>query len=450
MKILRKYLLRILVLLLGASSIYKEKILGKPLFPQTTNEKDLYQLFQLAKTQIPYYKKYLPNPSTEDSNFIRTFDKIDFILEKNVLKNDLSQILNPNKFNNKNVLDYHNHLFRTIFKIFSYNIFIPMNTSGSSGSPLYFYKSKEDTFRFVIQFLEIARYHGWKENEPYMICLQEGVYSQLTVLKPLFLFTGMPLFLFKKIDKKSAESFVRMLNRNKPSILFSFPSYISEMAAQIKKHNIPINISLKAIHCTGEMLFDHQRKILEEVYQTKVYNIYATNELSLIGTECEIQDGIHIFESHIFLESSKEQKILGTVLDQDYMPLIKYDTGDRGIIKYEKCSCGIKGKKITNLEGRIEEYLLDHKEGKVYASYLRQLLLRANEEYNNSILRAQFIQKKNKDIKFIIQLITKEYSDEVIKYLTVNLKDDYNFNANGTIVETLFQEKGKFKFLIKE
>lgn len=456
MKTMRKYLLRFFFFLIGESKLYYEMVVENKLFPQETDPKELLELLIEAKKNVPYYQKHLPNYPELGPNFLSEYEKMDFKLEKAELKKDIYQILNPRIFKKENIIDYEHGLFRALFKIFKKDVFVPLQTGGSTGNPLHFYRSKHSGLRFLLQFLAIAKYTGWQEGEGYMVCFQQGAYSQLAFIGFLMKLLGLPLFLFEHIDAETTKDFVKKLNKHKPTILFGFPSYLSEFASLIKKKELKIIPSLKAIQCAGEMLFDNQESIIKEVFGTNIVNMYGSNEQALAGitamagTKCDKHSGLHIFERYVFLENDNEGQILTTVMDSNYMPLIKYATGDRGEIRYEECCCGIKGKKLINLEGRIEEYLLDTKGEKIFASYLRQLIQRVNEDFYDAVLRSQFKQKKSGELSFQIQLMDKEHAESVLKYLTNKIGGELGLKVEGEVVDKLFQEKGKFKFLIRE
>lgn len=450
MKIVRKYLLRFLVLIIGARKIYREKIIDGKLFSQKAKVSDLVQLIKHAKQKVPYYKNHLPKMDFKEKSIFKSFAQMNFKLQRSVLKEDISQVMDPNVIEPGNFIDNRHSLLKNLTKVFRSNLLIPLNTGGSSGNPLHFYRTKESGIVFLLQFIECAKYHGWEEGEAFMVCMQEGVYSQLGLIKKVLSLFGFPMFMFKRIDKQCAQRFIKLLNKSKPTIIFSFPSYLSELSVHLQNQQSEPKSKIKAILCAGEMLFDHQRKMMEDVFKTKIYNLYGSNEMGLMAMECKKQNNLHIFEKYVYLENDNKGQILETTLGEFYMPLIKYNVGDKGIIKLEKCSCGIKGKKIINLEGRIEEYLISGKRKKVYASYLRQLILKANEDFNNSILRVQFVQKKSGKLIFYIQLIDKSQEKAVLQRLISRLKNDLHLKVSGKIVDKLFQKKGKFKFLIRE
>ena len=128
--------------------------------------------------------------------------------------------------------------------------------------------------------------------------------------------------------------------------------------------------------------------------------------------------------------------------------LIKYNIGDTGKIVYEKCKCGVSGKKIRKLQGRIEDYILNRNKKKVFASYLRQFILSANEKCENAIIRAQFIQKKNLNLIDKLQLFKQ--NKELGDYIKHTLAKDLGIKVEIEVIRHLIQERGKFKLVIRE
>ncbi len=446
-----KFVLRAVVFILGFSKIYKNRIFDKKLLPQRTNPESLRRIYDYAKQNVPYYQKHLLKIEEKTENFIEAFQNLKFVLRKQVLKEDIYQIMDTAVIKHVPIINYKNPV-RSFFQILTSNALIPVNTGGSTGSPLHFFKTKEIGLKMLTTLLQIAHFHGWEEGEPILSIWQKGLYSQLDFLNKPAGLVGAPLFTFEQIDTDVTKEFIRTLNKTNPSVIFSFPSYLSELIAKIKISGYEIKNRPKFVLCSGEMLFDHQRKLIEDFFCCKVYQFYGSMEIGFVALECLEQSGLHVLEEYVFLENDENNNIIATPLDMYYMPLIKFDTGDRGVIAVEKCSCGIDGKKIRILEGRVEEYLINAQGEKVYASYLRQLILEINEKYENAILRAQFIQKKNRDLEFLIQVLSNnhEEDEDIVALIQERIESGLGVKTSGQIVENLLQEKGKFKFLIRE
>src|SRR3989338_4647319 len=423
-KLPTKFLLRTTAFILGFSKIYKARLLSPKFLPQETNPENLIHIYRHAKQNISYYQKNLPEIKEEPINFIKAFHNLKFNLAKQILKEDIYQLMDPAVIKHTPVVQYKNNPIKSFLQILTSDALIPVNTGGSTGSPLNFFKTKEIGLKMLTTLLQIANFHGWKEGEPILSVFQEGMYSPLGFLNKIMGLIGAPLFFFRQIDTNAAKKFIQTLNKINPSVVFAFPSYLSELVAKIKIDDYKVEKKPKFVLCAGEMLFDHQRKLIEDFFGCKVYQFYGTMEIGFVALECSRQHGLHILEEYVFLENDENNNIIATPLDMYYMPLIKFNTGDRGVITVEKCRCGIYGKVIRTPEGRIEEYLLNAQEEKVYASYLRQLILEINEKFGNAILRAQFIQKKNKDLKFSLQLLSRERENDLVITIKNKLEKD--------------------------
>src|SRR5699024_9727277 len=98
---------------------------------------------------------------------------------------------------------------------------------------------------------------------------------------------------------------------------------------------------------------------------------YATEELGIIANQCLHTENYHVNEGSFIVEVLKknsnnqvdpgeEGRIIVTDLYSNAMPLIRYDTGDLGVIK-KGCSCGYKGKILKTISGRKIQNVLDAK-----------------------------------------------------------------------------------------
>ena len=109
------------------------------------------------------------------------------------------------------------------------------------------------------------------------------------------------------------------------------------------------NIGLKAIFCTGEVLYDHQRELISETFGVPVANGYGARDAGFIAHECPAGK-MHIAAEHVIVEILDESgqsvpkgevgEIVITNLDGYAMPFIRYKTGDLGALADEQCPCG--------------------------------------------------------------------------------------------------------------
>ncbi|MDT2863446.1 hypothetical protein P7H66_12030 [Lactococcus lactis] len=130
----------------------------------------------------------------------------------------------------------------------------------------------------------------------------------------------------------------------KPRIVFSYSSSLVELAKYIERTGIPEGgFSMKSVLTGGEGLSDENRKLLEKVFGCTVYRRYSDMELGILGqdmgngSEYILNWGSYYFET-LKLDSDKPTepgeagRIVITDLFNYAFPMIRYDTGDLGIL----------------------------------------------------------------------------------------------------------------------
>ncbi|NQZ22427.1 MAG: phenylacetate--CoA ligase family protein [Colwellia sp.] len=154
--------------------------------------------------------------------------------------------------------------------------------------------------------------------------------------------------------------YTEKINQYKPETIVSYVNPLYEVAKYINREKISIH-SPKSLLTGAEPLYEYQRKVIEQAFQSKVYNTYGCREFMLIAAECEKQQGLHINIDHLVVETLNEQHehviaeagdIVITDLMNYGMPLIRYVNGDRATISPSPCSCGNPLPMIEKINGR--------------------------------------------------------------------------------------------------
>lgn len=419
------------------------------LFHQGESQLKLRNLIRSARKNVTFFRENLPAIEHTD-NLIKAFSELKFVTHKSQLKSKLPEFIDPSLVKEDTLMNFRKNKLSEFLKLFNNDIIFSMSTGGSTGAPLNFYISKNRGLKFVMQFFAIAKSIGWNEGEPHMACMQGGMYQQSNLISKLLPFIGTPAFVDREIHLQTAIVFAAHFKKHRPVILFSSPSFLSEIACLLEANSIKLPGKLKGIMCIGEMLMDGQRKIIESFFETRVYNIYASNEMGTMAVECHKHNGLHVLEASVFLENDDDFNIIATAFDSECLPFIKYKTGDIGKIEYQACSCGITGKKITDLKGRIEEYIIDKNENRIHASYLRQLLIRTNQLYNDVIINGQFFQKKNGAIHYKLQLQSEHHAQQIIQHIGQEIQFLCNLDSYGSTTVSVVPASGKFRFFYRE
>ncbi len=150
------------------------------------------------------------------------------------------------------------------------------------------------------------------------------------------------------------------------------PSYFTFLIE--KAHELKIDIRklpLRAGVFGAEPWTEEMRVHIEKTSGIKAYDIYGLSEITGpgVGSECEMQRGLHIFEDYFYpeiidpntgkvLPEGTEGELVLTTLCKQAMPMIRYRTRDITMIIPEKCGCGRTLRRIRRISRRSDDMLI--------------------------------------------------------------------------------------------
>ncbi|DAC72924.1 MAG TPA: phenylacetate--CoA ligase family protein [Thermoplasmata archaeon] len=244
--------------------------------------------------------------------------------------------------------------------------FESMSTGGSTGDPLTFFIEKGKTaashFAFYSMTLERAL---CRLTHRYLFIVQSNefwkkqAFGRILRLSPYSLREENVQILFEKI------------RRVNPKYIIGFPSAISLLGHLIIKKGDNLFSELRGILCSGETLYEWQRKFLENVYRCKVFSFYNQSEQVVFAATCECSDSYHVFpeygvtelideDGQLITQEGKKGEIVGTGFTNDIFPFIRYRTGDIGVYTNHHCSCcGRQYPLLKKIEGRTQEFIIN-------------------------------------------------------------------------------------------
>ena len=168
------------------------------------------------------------------------------------------------------------------------------------------------------------------------------------------------------LNNDSMGDFVQQWHEEKPKSLFGHAHSIYMFAKYVAANNIK-DLRPQAIVATSMMLLDHERVLIESVFDCKVTNRYGCEEVGLIGCECEQHNGMHLNTDHLYVEfldddnqpvpAGQPGKIVLTDFNNTGMPLLRYQVEDIGIPSDRQCSCGRGLPIMEGLQGRVADFL---------------------------------------------------------------------------------------------
>jgi phenylacetate-CoA ligase len=181
------------------------------------------------------------------------------------------------------------------------------------------------------------------------------------------------------------------------------------------------------------------RKIIEEAFDTKVYDKYGSREFSGIAYEAGEKDIHLVVAENYIVEIIKDNsdalpgefgEVVVTDLNNKCMPFLRYKIGDLAVAidpnRVSKCGRGLP--LIGKIEGRVQAIIIGVNgtflPGTFFAHFFK--------EYAHCILQYQVIQNElgSIDLKIIKGLrFDQEQFNEIVKKLREHLGVDMNINT---------------------
>ena len=239
-------------------------------------------------------------------------------------------------------------------------------TSGTTSSPLGLYRTKADlSWGVGAEF----RGYGWAgyeagDKRAMVWVLRPDQLGSFTFRLKSFLMRDKVLNT-KHISQSAIASFAQKMHVHRPDFVRGYCG-ATTMFATFLLHNGRFKISPKAVFTSGETLLPHYKKTIERAFGCKIFEYYASSEMSHIAAQCGCHAGLHLSEENIVFEAvedgeavgpGEEGRVLLTNLNNYAMPSIRYDIGDVGKVFPDVCSCG-RGLSLVKPIGRTYEYFV--------------------------------------------------------------------------------------------
>ena len=224
----------------------------------------------------------------------------------------------------------------------------PALTGGSTGEPL---RTMQDA---RLPALALSwRMYSWWGVEPYddLARVARWNFGRLASAKNTVAWwpTRQVYLDAALISEETMARFQRDLTRVRPQLLEGYVGALLAFADFLEKHDASIPAP-RAVATTAAPLTPSARKRLEESFGAPVYDEYRGSEFGWMAGECEQRDGLHIFSDVRHIEVVDENghpttpgelgDLVITDLRNRVFPMIRYRTGDRGILRAEPCACG--------------------------------------------------------------------------------------------------------------
>jgi len=264
------------------------------------------------------------------------------------------------------------HTLEMISDGYQINNLLKFKTGGSTGKALEIYITEECSEKRNACARRHDRWTGWEVGEPIGAVWGNPVlpsdlktWMKNKLLAPTIYLDTM------NFTEIAVKRFAKDWNKIKPTLLYGHAHSLFMLAEYVQLLSID-EIRPKGILSTSMMLLPHERLRIEEVFGVKVTDRYGCEEVSLIASECERHEGMHLNIEHLFIEFINEDgspalpgeigRIIVTDLMNEAMPFIRYQVEDMGMLTAKKCSCSRGLPIMEKVIGRTADFLL-HNDG---------------------------------------------------------------------------------------
>lgn len=245
------------------------------------------------------------------------------------------------------------------------------NTGGSSGTPFSFLIEKGITRpKEAAHFDWYWSQYGYKPGEKVLMIRGKSLRNNADFEYQAI---GNKLVVScYSLNQSSIREIYKQILKFKPKFIHAYPSslltFTKELQLYLKNKNPEFIV--KAIFLGSEYLFEQDKALFENFYNSKAVNWYGHSECLIHGGKCEFSGDYHFYpfygylelvdeNNNLITEPNIEGRIIATGFDNKVMPLIRYDTGDIGVYsEKQECECGFKGKSLSKIVGRGKDFIV--------------------------------------------------------------------------------------------
>ncbi len=331
------------------------------------------------------------------------------------------------------------------------------NTSGSTGSPFVYYNTKQ-SLSAQSAFVNIKDESiGIKPFDKRVLFKGYFVDSADNLIKKSG-FRHYELSLYHLTDDTYPQ-YKKILVKLNPSVIFTYPSAITELAEKVIHHNDTNEITFNYIVLSSENFYPWQKKTIQNAFpDAKIMCHYGQGEQVIWAPWCEKEETYHINPFYGFTEILGENnrevnagqigELVGTSFWMNGTPFIRYKTGDYARKGNFGCSkCGRQFQLIESIEGRKNEVIIGKTGRKVFMTALVDYT-EANKIFD-LVKQCRFVQYEVGKLELLIIPKTSLNEKEVKQmknHIEKALGEDFFLEIKS--VEYLSRSKaGKFSFL---
>lgn len=291
--------------------------------------------------------------------------------------------------------------------------------SGSTGKCLKYLWSREDKESSIQTIREYRE--KWYHIQPhspfcyfYTIENQEATEEEYTCVEDGM---GIPK---KGLNRERIEEIYERLLCYQPEWIMIAPSVAMLLANYVKENQKEKIESLKYIELSGEMCSEEDRDLIQDVFQCLAKRKYGCKEVGTIAYECPCGK-MHIVSENVYAEicrnghnvlDGEEGSIVVTSKWNHVTPFVRYNTDDLGIIRNEKCECGMEGPVLEVTRGQKNEWIRRANGEVLHSSEFARIFLHMMYQQDIKVEQYHVIQREY-DL-FDVYIVSEGNSEQII------------------------------------
>lgn len=233
------------------------------------------------------------------------------------------------------------------------------STSGSLGAALTIYSTHDEAQRQLASL-----WAGW---------VGAGVQpkDRLFMMGAPYLAEEVPPFRMQFIPvQMSAPEIVQRFQTFQPTVIIGMVEAIALLAKDLAREDVASRKDVRAIFVFGQTYSAQLRGMIESGFRAPVSILYGSAETGWLGYECVEHNGFHVPEGRVVVQIARRGEpnepaepgelgeVIVTSLLRDTTPFIRYRLHDVAAFDPAPCPCGRTSPRLTNLEGRVQDFLL--------------------------------------------------------------------------------------------
>ena len=311
--------------------------------------KRLVERVEWARRYVSHYRD-LPPPSEKSDPVSAIRETLDSIppLEKSEYASDPDRFIGSNYRRSKLVKN---------------------NTSGTTGTALEFWHTREALAEEYATVWRMYRRHGIRLDDP-RLTFGGNVVVPVRVNSPPFWRTNrygrQTLFSTYHMKRENLGIYVAAIHKMEARWVQGYPSSLYLMARALLDAGRPLPRGrLAGVFTSSERLLAYHRETIAAGFNAPVVDRYGTSEFAVSMTNCsenrfhvDMEFGIVEIEPIEETAEGVRGSLLVTGLAPDATPFFRYRIGDIGTRCNQRCSCGRPGEVFLDVEGREDDFVM--------------------------------------------------------------------------------------------